>query len=180
MYNLTKQCNTGWKMTPIAAKLVSSELCFYHDIFFANRTRILPKNETSVTLSVLSVLTGWTMLRFLATGDVSTSSLVHRALIRLWQQQQCLQVTPSVSLSSSWDGPVYSPETFPATIWSQFKLDLKEKATTNERARGGANSCSGFASHESHATANVSLLALLQKLSTATLIIQCGLDLLYM
>ncbi len=40
---------------------------------------------------------------------------------------ECLQVTPSVGLSSSWDGSVYSAATFPATVWSQFNLDLKER-----------------------------------------------------
>ncbi len=40
MYNLTKQCDSGWKMTPFAAKLVSNKLCFYHDIFFATGTRV--------------------------------------------------------------------------------------------------------------------------------------------
>ncbi len=34
MYNLIKQCNSGWKMTPFAAKLASNKLCFYHEIFF--------------------------------------------------------------------------------------------------------------------------------------------------
>ncbi len=61
-------------MTP---KLVSNKPCFYHEIFF----------EKSVVLSVLSVLIEQSMLRFLATGDVSTSWLAHRALTRLCQQQ---------------------------------------------------------------------------------------------
>ncbi len=28
--------------------------------------------------------------------------------------------------------PVHSAATFPATVWSQFKLDLKERETTKE------------------------------------------------
>ncbi len=72
-YNLIKQCNSnGYKMMPLADKLVNKP-CFYHEIFFATRTRVSQKNEKSVTLSVLSVLIGWSTLRFLATGDVSTS-----------------------------------------------------------------------------------------------------------
>ncbi len=50
MYNLIKQCNRGWKMTPFADKLVSIKLCFYQDIFFATGSRILWKNEKPVTL----------------------------------------------------------------------------------------------------------------------------------
>ncbi len=83
MYNLIKQCDSGWKF---AAKLVSNKPCFYQDIFFAIRTRV----EKSVTLSVLSVLIGRSMLRFLATGDIGMSWLAHRALTHLCQQQ-CLQ-----------------------------------------------------------------------------------------
>ncbi len=74
-------------MTPFAAKLVSSELCFYRDIFFATRTRVSWKIEKSVTLSELSGLIGRSMLHFLATGDVSSSRLAHHALTRLCQQQ---------------------------------------------------------------------------------------------
>ncbi len=36
MYNLIEQCNSCWKMTP----LVSNKSCFYHNIFFATRTRV--------------------------------------------------------------------------------------------------------------------------------------------
>ncbi len=89
------------------------------------------KNEKSVMLSVLSVLIGRSTQRFLPTGDVSMSWLAHRALTRLCQQQ-CLQVTPSVGSSSRWDGAVYSAATFPASVWSQFKLDSQERTTTNE------------------------------------------------
>ncbi len=81
--------------------------------------------------SLYSDLIGWPTLRFLATGDVSTSSLAvcaSRSDSPL-PTTECLQAAPS---SSSWDGPVYSAATFPATILSWFKLDLKERMTTNE------------------------------------------------
>ncbi len=55
-------------MTPFAAKLKSNK-----PYFFATRTRVLRKNENSVTFSVLSVLIGQSTLHFLATGDVGTS-----------------------------------------------------------------------------------------------------------
>ncbi len=106
-------------------------------------------------------------LNFLVTGDAGTSWLAHRAL----PATECLQVTPSVGSSSSWDRPVYSTATFPATVWSQFKLDLKERETTNEIKHEPLQTAAAeLLPKESHATANVSLLAGLQKLSTATLI----------
>ncbi len=80
MYNLIRQCNSGGKMTPFAAKLVSNKPCY---IFFATRSKVSQKN----VLSELSVLIGRSILHFLAA-------------------------------------------TFPATAASQFKLDLKERATT--------------------------------------------------
>ncbi len=102
----------------------------------------------SVMLSVLSVPIGCSMLCFLATTT------------------ECLQAKPSVG--SSWDGPVYSAATFPATVSSQFKLDLKQRVTTKMSwSQRPQRSC--FSS-DSHATANVSLLARWQKLPTATLI----------
>ncbi len=67
-------------------------------------------------------------------------------------------------------GPVYSAATFPAAVWSQFKLDLKERETTKEIKCGPTQTAAAdLLPNESHATANVSLLACLQKLSTATL-----------
>ncbi len=66
-------------MTPFTANLVSNKPCFYSDIFFAIRTRVLQKNEKSVTLSVHSVLIHWSTLHLLATGDVDTSWLAVRA-----------------------------------------------------------------------------------------------------
>ncbi len=87
MSYLIKQCNSGLKMTPFTAKLVSNKPCFNHDIFFATKMRVSRKNEKSVTLSVLSVLIRWSTMRFLATGDVGTSRLAHCALTRLCQQQ---------------------------------------------------------------------------------------------
>ncbi len=58
---------SGWKMTPFAAKLISNKSCFCHDIFFATGTRVPQKNEKSVAFFVLSVLIGWSKLRFLVT-----------------------------------------------------------------------------------------------------------------
>ncbi len=98
----------------------------------------------SMTLSVLSVLIGRSALW--TTGDLSYE-LISCSCLRSdspLPTTECLQVTPSVGSSSSWDGPVYSAATFAATISSHFKLDLKEKVTTNEIQRS--------------ATANVSML----------------------
>ncbi len=64
---------------------------------------------------------------------------------------ECLQATPSVDSSSSLAEPVYYTATFPATILSWFKLDLKERTTTNKIKHEPAQTA--------HATANVSLLA---------------------
>ncbi len=82
---------------------------------------------------------------------------------------ECLQATPSVNSSSGWDRPVYSSTTFPETLWSQLKLDLKERETTNElnKAQTDANICSRF--NKFYATVNISLLARLQKVSTTCL-----------
>ncbi len=66
---------------------------------------------------------------------------------------------------------VYSAATFPATVWSQFKLDLKERDNKRSKTRAGANSCSKVASQESHDTANVSLLAHQQKSPTVLLML---------
>ncbi len=60
-------------MTTFTAKLIFSKSCFYHDIFFATRTKVLWKNEKSAMLSVLAVLIGWSTLHFLVTGDVGSS-----------------------------------------------------------------------------------------------------------
>ncbi len=73
MYNLIKQCNSGWKMTPFTAKSVCNKPYLYHDIFFATGTRVLQRNEKSVMLSVFSVLICWSTLRLLATGDIGMS-----------------------------------------------------------------------------------------------------------
>ncbi len=95
MCNLIKQCNSGWKMTPFAAELLSNKSCFYQDICFATETKVWRRNEKSVTLSVLSVLIGRSMLHFLATGDVGTSWLAYCALTRLCQQQSVCSHTVS-------------------------------------------------------------------------------------
>ncbi len=62
-------------------------------------------------LSALSALIRQFKLRFLVTSDADMSCLAHRA-VTLLRQQQCLQATPSVGSSSSWDRPVYSAGTF--------------------------------------------------------------------
>ncbi len=73
---------------------------------------------------------------------------------------ECLQATPSVSSSSSWDRPVYSAATFPATVWSQFKLDFKERATTNKiKHELEPTAAVDLLCNKRHATANVSLQA---------------------
>ncbi len=90
MYNLIKQCNSGWSMTPFAAKLVSNKCCFYHDIFFATNTRVLWKDEKPVSLSIL-------ILRLLVTGDIGTSSSCSDSPL---PTTECLWATPSVD--SSW------------------------------------------------------------------------------
>ncbi len=79
---------------------------------------------------------------------------------------ECLQVTPSVGSSLSWDRLVYSAATFPAIVWSQLKLDLKERATTNGiKLELAQTAAVDLLPNEFDATANVSLLARLQKLS---------------
>ncbi len=77
-------------------------------------------------------------------------------------------MTPSVDLNSSCDEAVYSAATFPASVSSEFKMDLKERATTNEIKCEPVQTAVADLLPESHATANVSLLAHLKKLSTAT------------
>ncbi len=74
-----------------------------------------------MTLSLLSVLIGQPTLRFLVTGDDGTSRLAVWALHSDLPPPttECVRPTPSVA----------------ATVWSQFKLDLKEKVTTNEIKR---------------------------------------------
>ncbi len=132
MYNLIKQCNSGGKMTPFAAKLISNKLCFYHEIFFATRMRVSQKNEKLVTLSVLSVLIGRSTLCYIATGDVSTSWLAHCALTRLcWQQSVCEPHCQSAQARAETDQ--FSPLQLSLQHFSsQFKVDLKERATTNK------------------------------------------------
>ncbi len=94
----------------------------------------------SVRLSELSVLIGRSMLHFLETGDIGTSWSAHRALTRLCQQQSVCSHTVS---PPSWDGPVYSAATFPATIWSQFKLDWKERDNKQNKMWAGAKTGRG-------------------------------------
>ncbi len=59
---------------------------------------------------------------------------------------------------------------FPATVSSRFKLDLKERATTNKiKCEPVQMAAVKLLPNKTHATANVSLLACSQKLPTATL-----------
>ncbi len=64
MFNLIKQCNSGWKMTPFDAKLVSNKPCFYHEIFFAAGTRVSWKNKKSVYMY------GWVELQLKLDWDI--------------------------------------------------------------------------------------------------------------
>ncbi len=140
-YNLIQQCNSGWKMTPFAAKLVSDKPCFCHDIFFATGTRVLGKNEKSVTLSVLSVLIRWSMLHFLATGNVGTSWLAHRVLIRLCQQQSVRKPHRWLRQTS------LLRRNFPSNHFVSVLTGLKrESDNKRNKAPASANSCTGLAS----------------------------------
>ncbi len=99
-------------------------------------------------------------LLFLVTGEVSMSWLVVCALRSdsPLSPTECLQVTPSVG--SSWDGPVYSTATYPVTVSSRFKLDLKERATTIEiKPKLAKMAAAEFLFNQCHATASASLLA---------------------
>ncbi len=149
-------------MTPIAAKLPSNKPCF------VNETRVLWKNEKCSFCPNLPVCSAPLSNRWHRCEPISSpcsDSPLPTA--------ECLQATPSVGSSSSSDGPVYYTATFPATVWSQFKLDFKKKDNKRNEVWAGANNCSGSAHEESHATANISSLAHLQKLSTATLSSLC-------
>ncbi len=53
MYNLIKQCNSGWKMTPFTVKLVSNKPCFCHDILSQRDEGFVEKWKISDALSTL-------------------------------------------------------------------------------------------------------------------------------
>ncbi len=90
---------------------------------------------------------------------------VSYALTRLWMTTKCLQALPSIGSSSSWDGPVYSAATFPATVWSQFKLDREKrerqqtKIKCDPEQKQGEEAAAELLPSKSHATVKVSLLA---------------------
>ncbi len=109
-------------------------VCFFHaSVFRIDESLIAPVLfAQSLTLSVFSVLIHQSTLHFLATSDVGTSWVAVRVShsVSPLLTTECLQATPSAGVSSSWDGPLYSAATFPATVWSWFKLDLKGRATT--------------------------------------------------
>ncbi len=159
MYNMIKQCNIHWKMTPFAAKLVSSKPCFYHEIFFATGTRVSKKNEKSVTLSVLSVLIGRSTLCFLATGDVGTSWLAHRALTRLCQQQSvCSHTVSRLELELRRTSLLCC--NFPCNRLVSVQTGLKERETTDGiKSEPEQTAAPELPPNEFHATVNVSLLA---------------------
>ncbi len=53
MYNLIKQCNSGWQITTFAAKLVSNKPRFYRNIVFITTMKILRwlyTNENILTI----------------------------------------------------------------------------------------------------------------------------------
>ncbi len=108
----------------------------------------------SVALSAFSVLIGWSTLCFLATGDIFTRWLAVRALSSdsPLPTTECLQTT-----LTAWAWAA----TFPANVLSQFKLDLlKERASTNGiKHEPTSTAMAELLPNESHAAANVSLLA---------------------
>ncbi len=127
---------------------------------------------------ILSLPQGWEFRRKIKKSDtvctLCPNSLVYTALLSnrwCWYElisspcsysplptTECLQATPSVG--SSWDGPVYSTATYPVTVSSRFKLDLKERATTIEiKPKLAKMAAAEFLFNQCHATASASLLA---------------------
>ncbi len=111
-----------------------AQLCHY-DATWLNSVRGQDKDkgfaEKSVMLSALSVLIHWSTLHFLGTGNIGTGWLTH-------QLAQARAETDQFTA------------TFPATVWSQFKLDLKERDNKWNETRAGAKQ-----GEESHATASL-------------------------
>ncbi len=135
------------------SKSIARSLCFPIMPLYSGLVKILllPFYLPSDALCTLFRLICCSMLRFLATGDDSMSwwaVCVSRSGSPLLTE--CLQATPSFSSSSTWDGRVYSAATFPATVSSQFKLELKKRKTTTEenvsRSKNRRGGCSGVAS----------------------------------
>ncbi len=139
MYKLIKQCNNGerWCHLLLNWSPISPIFTTIFSLPPGPGFREKMKNQWR------SVLICWYMKCSLATGDIHTS----------WSPcsdsplptTECLQATPSVSSSVSWDGPVYSAATFPATFSLQTGVKRENNNKRNE-AQGGANDCSGFAS----------------------------------
>ncbi len=146
MYNLIKQCNSGWKMTPFTAKLVSSKLCFYYDVFFVTGTKISQKKDKSVMLSVLAVRIRRSTPRFLATSDVSTSGLAHRALTHLCHQQSvCKSYVSQLELEPRRTSLLHC--SFPYNRLVSVQTGLKRESDNKQNeARADTNCCSPFAS----------------------------------
>ncbi len=119
-----------------------SVLSHHASVFRIGKNPIAPiPYAQSAMLSVLSVLIGQSTQCSLATGDVGMSWWAVRTLRTdsPLQTQEGLQATLSVSASSSWD----STATFPSTVSSQFKLDLKrERTKKRNKMQAGANGSS--------------------------------------
>ncbi len=151
MYNLIKQCNRGWKMTPFRINWSPMSPIFTMIFSLPLRWGFCGKMKNQWR-SLYSVLICKSTLCFLATGDVDMSWLAHRALTRLCQQQSvCKPHRQSARAGAE------------ADQFTPVQTGLKrERDNKRNKARGEANGCSGFASNESHATTNLSLIAHLQ------------------
>ncbi len=137
--SIWKNCHNNYRQLLISGVVWEyceiSVLSHHASVFRIGKNPITPiLFAQSVTLSVLSVLIGWSSLRFLSTGDVCTSWFAVRALRSdsPLLTAECLQATLSVGSSLSWDEPVYS--TFPATVssrsnWTKGGSDNKQNKT---------------------------------------------------
>ncbi len=118
----------------------------------------------SVTPSVLSILIRWSKLYFLARGDVKLiSSPCSDSPLLLAEASQSKPHRQSARARAEID-----QFTSLQLVWSQFKLDLKERETNEIKHKLVQIVAADLLPNESHATANISLLAHLQ-LSTGTL-----------
>ncbi len=141
---------------------VSWDLCVYPSCLCINTDKdpIAPVLYLqSVMLSVLSVLTDWSMLRFLGTDDVGMSWLAVRALRSgsPLLTAECLQAAPQTRAEMDQFTPL---QLSPATVRSQLKRNLKGGATTNEiKGELAQTAAAKLLPNDSYATANVSLYA---------------------
>ncbi len=145
MNNLIKECNSGWKMTPLAAKLVSNEPCFYNDVFFVEKCSLCP--DWLVYAAPLS--DRWHRYELICCLCALTGLC----------RQQSPQATHCQLAQAQAEREQFAA-TFPTTVLSQFKLNLKERVTTNVIKSELAQMAAGTLSlKEFYATANISLLA---------------------